>query len=703
MKFIPLNIKNFFFNLKYKKNKSKKIDIFIDILQGKEKYVSELSITEQNDIVIIPQHDNISQQNKKFGIIVVGTALFSSLRTLKLYHNLAIQGYSIVFVLNKSFLKKENYKKAIKKFFTLQNVKFIFTSRAISIKNRLELSIKEQQEAYYLFFTLSDYINIQEIQKIENEINFNDVDIVFPSRIKNMNTFTCYASSLSGIIFSKNILKEYFSEDTNLCSNYWLFYDFFMKNDKKNILYTNYRLSIPYFPLNINNYELAAFTYDSFQIISNMDSIKVNDFAHKIILIYIAFFQEQIQNKKRKNKAIITCSVIFLAYLQKKIDSISYEYLMRLLSDHYNYSEYCKSKGLYIFYDEIIKKLYKIKKIDFAIIETAGMAIVKDSPLFSLLQEKYQVEFIEKKQFIDYYPLLCLVIRARLEQAKIVITSGGLHKKMIGKRNFYNLWHGLGILKKTVVNIKNFRLGKIICSSEECINIYAQHFSMEKNELLALGAVQTDILFDLNYKLMQRKRIREKYNISLDSKIVFFAPTFRLEKNPYYNFNIDIEELSKELEKNNFYMLVKKHHVFYSLLSEKGIDSFGILGSKNKHIIVVDDEDFIPLLCSSDVFMSDYSSGIFQAICLKLPLVLYAPDYQEYAIGKNGFYINYPDDIPAKYVLQPSIKLLIEAILTSKELITSEKYDNFRKYHIGACDGKVTEKLFKYFEDELNF
>ena len=70
-----------------------------------------------------------------------------------------------------------------------------------------------------------------------------------------------------------------------------------------------------------------------------------------------------------------------------------------------------------------------------------------------------------------------------------------------------NLWHGLGLLKKTVVNTKKFVVGTMVCSSEDCVSEYSKHFKISQANVLPLGSVQTDILFDKENLIKKRKYI----------------------------------------------------------------------------------------------------------------------------------------------------------------------------------------------------
>ena len=292
-----------------------------------------------------------------------------------------------------------------------------------------------------------------------------------------------------------------------------------------------------------------------------------------------------------------------------------------------------------------------------------------------------------------------MVMRTEIQPAQYVISSNDMHKYITSGKQVIILWHGLGMLKEVAeADRVKYPMNYMVNSAKSCVEPYAKSFHMPVDKVLPLGQVQTDILFDKAYLSSCRKSICELYSIPHDAQIVFFAPTFRNgTPNKYYDFGVDIELLSKALADNNIYIITKKHHVFSHIMRDKGIDTSGVKNSQNGHFIVDEQHTFVELICASDKFITDYSSGLFYAFIRDLPIVLYAPDVKSYQEGPNGFMINYPSDIPVPFVGEPDASLLMDAILNSDDSVNTPSYKKFKEIHVGSCDGNVSKKLLDYF------
>ena len=324
------------------------------------------------------------------------------------------------------------------------------------------------------------------------------------------------------------------------------------------------------------------------------------------------------------------------------------------------------------------------------------MSDIKNSKFFELAQQNFKIDYQLKRSNFDYYDFNNMIIKMHSKSSKLTIASGSLNRNMLSEGDRHlTLWHGLGWMKKTVVKPDKFTVGDIVCSSEYCAPRYKEHFFA--SNALPLGSVQTDKLFDDTFRKECNKVIRETHGISEDAKIIFFAPTFRIgKKHHYYDFGMDINALADELAKNNVYLITKKHHVFESLMRDKGIDASGVYTSDNKHFIVDEHFDFNQLICACDAFATDYSSGMYYAFAIDVPVFLYAIDVDEYVHGPNGLEIEYPKSVPVPFVGEPSIQKFMQAYKDSLSSVNTAEYKAYKNDNVGACDGHVGEKLVEY-------
>lgn len=149
-------------------------------------------------------------------------------------------------------------------------------------------------------------------------------------------------------------------------------------------------------------------------------------------------------------------------------------------------------------------------------------------------------------------------------------------------------------------------------------------------EILRFGSPRCDVL--INGREKAKERIKNIYHVPQNVKIVMYAPTFRggsqgvtriLEKGEHTpNFSILLKALEERF-KSKWYIFLRLHP---QLTARK------IHGTiENPYIIDVSKaEDMYEILAACDAFITDYSSAAFDACVMKIPIFLYADDYDEY-------------------------------------------------------------------------
>ena len=114
------------------------------------------------------------------------------------------------------------------------------------------------------------------------------------------------------------------------------------------------------------------------------------------------------------------------------------------------------------------------------------------------------------------------------------------------------------------------------------------------------------------------------------------------------------------------------------------------------NIIDLTGESTLALTAACDVMITDYSSVIYDACLLDVPMVFYCPDCKEY---ERGFYLNFPDDLPGEMVTEGAE--LIGAIRNAKENPPVSRIEKFRNEQMIACDGKSTERAVELIKSWL--
>ncbi|MDK2809149.1 MAG: CDP-ribitol ribitolphosphotransferase / teichoic acid ribitol-phosphate polymerase, partial [Clostridiales bacterium] len=218
------------------------------------------------------------------------------------------------------------------------------------------------------------------------------------------------------------------------------------------------------------------------------------------------------------------------------------------------------------------------------------------------------------------------------------------------------LWHACGAFKTFGYS----RLGKpggqkqtspahrnydyCIVSSKEIAKYYAEGFGISLEKPIATGIPRTDIFFDEAYKKQATESFYQMYPKLKNKKILLFAPTFRGngKMSGFYPVEkFDVAKLYEEL--GGEYAIIIKHHPFVQDRNEipEKYEDFILDMSENSELN--------DLLFVTDVLVSDYSSVIFEAALLDIPMLFYAYDLQRY-ISSRGFYYEYEDFVPGKIV-----------------------------------------------------
>lgn len=152
---------------------------------------------------------------------------------------------------------------------------------------------------------------------------------------------------------------------------------------------------------------------------------------------------------------------------------------------------------------------------------------------------------------------------------------------------------------------------------------------------LRTGSPRCDILVGDRTKV--RKRVREKFGLSSDVKILMYAPTFRggsQEKERKIGVNADFPDYERLINalKNRFgstwYIFIRLHPQLVARNLDK--ETTGGIDEKGRIKDVSRIDDMYEILAGCDAFMTDYSSAAFDAAVMGIPIFLYCDDYEEY-------------------------------------------------------------------------
>ncbi|MGO4496759.1 CDP-glycerol glycerophosphotransferase family protein [Paenibacillus sp. 2RAB27] len=210
-------------------------------------------------------------------------------------------------------------------------------------------------------------------------------------------------------------------------------------------------------------------------------------------------------------------------------------------------------------------------------------------------------------------------------------------------------------------------------------------------EIFEYGTPRNDMFFRRGVGL--RDDIFKRLNISIQTKVILYAPTFRKDHSLEI-YNLDYDEILKSLNQRfggEWIFLVKLHPHLISKSSEL---PFGIQ-VKN----VTDYDDIQELLNISDVLITDYSSLMFDFSNTRRPCFLYVPDSDDYIKNERKLYFDLKE--------LPFINTINNTDLLHKiETFSDEAYQsNLQEFlaQIGSFEeGNACERLLKRIEEVCN-
>ena len=262
-------------------------------------------------------------------------------------------------------------------------------------------------------------------------------------------------------------------------------------------------------------------------------------------------------------------------------------------------------------------------------------------------------------------------------------------------RILIQLWHACGAFKtfgftrvgkdggpnQTSTNHRYYNYA--IVSSDEIRRFYAEGFGIDVKNVKALGVPRTDDFFKESYKSEIRAKLYEQYPQLKDKKVILFAPTFRgngagTAHFPFDKFNVK-DVLSKLGEE---YMIIIKHHPFVEM--KHPVDA----SVKDRVLDLSTESEINDLLFITDLLITDYSSVIFEASLLNIPMLFYAFDLEDYVVNRD-FYYPFKNFVPGKIVR--NVDQIVESI--GKEDYEQEKVETFKHRFFDQLDGKSSERV----------
>ncbi len=283
------------------------------------------------------------------------------------------------------------------------------------------------------------------------------------------------------------------------------------------------------------------------------------------------------------------------------------------------------------------------------------------------------------------------------------------------------LWHSCGLTKKIAYDAgedipKGYsgdmfgNYTYLTMSAEVCVPVHERALRLSREHIFATGISRTDFYFDPDWNERCRENFRRQHPEAAGKKVALWAPTFRGNAAAPRLEGLEAIRHAADVLKDDWYFIIKAH---------PHVDRHGMVSNSS-----IPTEE---LYAAADVLITDYSSVLFDYLLYRRPVILFAPDLEEYE-EKRGFYIDYRSmPFPLAQTeeeLTAALGLAADNTMTPAQKKTgaavrdagkrdmdgensaaggvggwyaehAEEIDAFRETYVGACDGRATERILK--------
>ena len=218
----------------------------------------------------------------------------------------------------------------------------------------------------------------------------------------------------------------------------------------------------------------------------------------------------------------------------------------------------------------------------------------------------------------------------------------------------------------------------LISQNNYSSEIFRRAFAFD-GEMLEIGYPRNDILVNNNNKEYIDK-IKIKFNIPRDKKVILYAPTWR--DNEYYDSGeykfatkMDFDQMKESLSED-YVLIVKYHYLVKDPIDWEKYEDFIIECDANW--------DIQELYLASDILITDYSSVMFDYAILRRPMLFFTYDLEFYKDSLRDFYFDMFEEVPGP-IVENTTDLIDEIKKINDEDYEAKygmKYDDFqRKYN----------------------
>ena len=290
----------------------------------------------------------------------------------------------------------------------------------------------------------------------------------------------------------------------------------------------------------------------------------------------------------------------------------------------------------------------------------------------------------------------------RLLNSRIVVTEGGFPRAYRTQQKVVQIWHSSGFLKRAANLHYGLPTSKfkeevgdfdfVIAPSEAMVSLYAEAFCVPEERVLPLGSIKTDPICNSIQKRRMNEEVLRQIPALRGKRIYVYAPTFRGRWPDclYHYSSVNLDELNEALSEDERLVISLHPSLACSPPSERQRRT-NLIPQPHHHKII-DAQALnlgsIQVMASADVFISDYSGGLLDAVAGGIPTLCFADDLDHYRKYLTDGFI---DEVPC-LVSESGTGAFMDGIKKA-DGSPDEDVKAFRNRWVGACDGNAGTRV----------
>jgi len=245
------------------------------------------------------------------------------------------------------------------------------------------------------------------------------------------------------------------------------------------------------------------------------------------------------------------------------------------------------------------------------------------------------------------------------------------------------LWHAIGTLKKIGLSLPNAsdsvikphtNYDWVVVNTQEDRQAYVDAFDIKKSQALPLGSPMLDTLAKTTTSLAPNHKKR-----------LLYSPTYRTDDANQVRTAVDALISAAPTLNDNWEIYISIHPY---VNMKKNIQDL----PKNIHLF--QDPALVKRLMQTvDAFITDYSSLLLNFSYFERPILLFTPDYQDYA-KQQGFYVDY-----LQYLNAPNFQTapaMIDFINNKLPKINLDYVRQLKQKNFPKQDGRNSDRVYQF-------